>query len=107
MKKERPHTEYEKPAEGNHNPGYGHRKVIVQTTGVLGAATSLSRVTGLVRDIVVAAQFGAGMVRCRKGPAPCASARFTQAATSRAAIAYRDGFDRRENGYNLLSFCVI
>lgn len=62
MKKERPHTEYEKPAEGNHKAGYGHRKVIVQTTGVLGAATSLSRVTGLVRDIVVAAQFGAGMV---------------------------------------------
>lgn len=33
---------------------------IIKATGVLGAATSLSRVAGLVRDVVVAALFGAG-----------------------------------------------
>jgi len=39
-----------------------HQKVIVRATGVLGGATTFSRVTGLVRDIVIAATFGAGLV---------------------------------------------
>jgi putative peptidoglycan lipid II flippase len=38
------------------------KKQIARATGVLGAATLISRVAGLLRDMVVAAVFGAGMV---------------------------------------------
>lgn len=37
------------------------RRAIVRATGLLGAMTVLSRVTGLVRDVVVGSLFGAGM----------------------------------------------
>ena len=36
------------------------RKNITRAAGVLGLATGLSRIAGLVRDMVVAALFGAG-----------------------------------------------
>lgn len=40
--------------------GMSERRNITRSTGILGLATSLSRVGGLVRDMVIASQFGAG-----------------------------------------------
>jgi len=37
------------------------RRGILKATGVLGSATMLSRIMGMVRDMVVARLFGAGM----------------------------------------------
>jgi putative peptidoglycan lipid II flippase len=42
--------------------GKQEKKKITQATGVLTAATMISRIAGLVRDMVVAAVFGAGLV---------------------------------------------